>query len=674
MRSLQSPPPSLLQPPPPSYLPFNLLHQTSPLFTSYSYRPTSIHCTTSNNTHIVSNPKPTTSTFSHNYNDSIQSLCKKGHLKEALQLLFQEPNPTQRTYELLILSCSQNHSLSHALTVHRKLIDDGFDQDPFLATKLINVYSHLGCIDHVRQVFDKISNRTIFVWNAFFRALALAGHGEEVLDFYRRMNGIGIPSDRFTYTYVLKACVASESSSPSLEKGKEIHGHMLRHGYERHLHIMTTLIDVYARFGRVGDASCLFYEMPEKNLVSWSAMIACYAKNGKPLEALELFREMMSYDDMLPNSVTMVSVLQACAALAALEQGKLLHGYILRKGLDSILPVLSALVTMYSRCGALELGRRVFDQMGKRDVVAWNSMISSFGIHGFGAKAIEVFREMIRYGVSPSPVSFVSVLGACSHAGLVAEGKRLFDSMSREHNIYPSVEHYACMVDLLGRANQLEEAAIIIQDMRIEPGPKVWGSLLGSCRIHCNVDLAERASRRLFELEPTNAGNYVLLTDIYAEARMWDEVKRVRKLLEAKGLRKVSGCSWIEVKRKIYCLQSVDEINPQIEQIHALLLKLSMEMKQNGYVPNTRIVLYDLEEEEKERILLGHSEKLAVAFGLINNSKGETIRISKNLRLCEDCHSFTKLISKYANREILVRDINRFHHFKDGVCSCGDYW
>ncbi|XP_059289241.1 pentatricopeptide repeat-containing protein CRR2, chloroplastic [Lycium ferocissimum] len=665
MWTLQTPP--SLQP---YLLPLNFLHQKNAFPSCYSYRPISIaFCHSTTNTNIVTKP----TNFCNNYNDSIQSLCKKGQLKEAIQLLFQEPNPAQRTYELLILSCSKKRSLSDALTVQSKLIDDGFEQDSFLATKLINMFSELDSIDCVRQVFDKMSNRTIFVWNAFFRALTLAGHGVEVLEFYREMNRVGMVSDRFTYTYVLKACVACESSVSLLEKGKEIHGHLLRHGYESYVHIMTTLIDVYARFGCVGNASSVFSEMPEKNLVSWSAMIGCYAKNRKTLEALEVFREMMNYD-LLPNSVTMVSVIRACAALAALEQGKILHGYILRKGLDSILPVLSSLVTMYARCGALELGRRVFDLMDKRDVVAWNSMISSYGIHGFGAKAIETFREMIQHGVSPSPISFVSVLGACSHAGLVAKGKQLFDSMSKEHKMYPSVEHYACMVDLLGRANQLEEAAIIIQDMRIEPGPKVWGSLLGSCRIHCNVELAERASRRLFELEPTNAGNYVLLADIYAEARMWDEVKQIRKLLEAKGLRKVSGCSWIEVKRKVYSIQSVDEINMHVEQSHALLLKLSTEMKQNGYVPDTRIVLYDLEEEEKERILLGHSEKLAVAFGLINSSKGETIRISKNLRLCEDCHSFTKLISKYTNREILVRDINRFHHFKDGVCSCGDYW
>ncbi|KAM7496498.1 hypothetical protein LguiA_020912 [Lonicera macranthoides] len=616
-----------------------------------------------------------TSTATATNNHLIQSLCKKNNLKQALQLLSQEPNPTQLTYELLIHSCSRQNSLSDALTLHRNLIDDGFDEDPFLATKLIDLYSQLGSIENARQVFDKILNRTIYVWNAIFRALTLAGEGGEVFNLYQRMNRIGIQSDRFTYTYALKACVASESFISLLQKGKEIHAHILRHGYETNVHIMTTLVDMYARFGCVYNASCVFNEMPTKNVVSWSAMIACYVKNGRPLEALELFQEMMlETHNFLPNSVTMVSVLQACGSLAALEQGKLLHGYILRNGLDSILPVLSSLVTMYGRCGELKLGRRIFDQMDKRDVVSWNSMISSYGIHGHGRKSIEAFKEMLNHGILPSPISFISVLGACSHAGLVEEGKILYNSMVKEHKIYPSVEHHACMVDLLGRGNQLDEAAKVIEDMRIEPGPKVWGSLLGSCRIHCNVELAERASRRLFELEPKNAGNYVLLAEIYAEARMWDEVQRVKKLLEARGLEKVSGCSWIEVKRKIYSFMSVDEFNPHVEQLHALLLKLSMEMKESGYVPETRVVLYDLGDEEKERIVLGHSEKLAVAFGLINTSKGETIRITKNLRLCDDCHTVTKFISKFADRKILVRDVNRIHHFRDGFCSCGDYW
>ncbi|KAF5821578.1 putative tetratricopeptide-like helical domain superfamily, DYW domain-containing protein [Helianthus annuus] len=623
-------------------------------------------------TSVTLHPSTTTTT---NTNHLIQSLCNKGRIKQAIQVLTQEPNPTQRTYELLILSCAVANSFSDAVTVNRRLIDDGFDEDPFLATKLIDMYSNLGCIEYARKVFDEMPNRTIYVYNAFFRALTIADHGLDVFGVFCYMNADGIKPDRFTYTYVLKACVASDSSVSLLPKGKEIHAHVLRHGFEINVHVMTTLVDMYARFGCVSQAGYVFNQMVSKNVVSWSAMIACYAKNGRPFDALQLFGEMMlEVHDSTPNAVTMVSVLQACGALAALEQGRLLHAYILRRGLDSVLPVLASLITMYARCGDLEVGKRVFDQMVKRDVVSWNAMISSYGMHGFGEKAIEVYNEMVSNKIAPSPITFVSLLGACSHAGLVDEGKNLFESITRDHNMRLTVEHYACMVDLLGRANRLDEAAKIIQDMRAEPGPKVWGSLLGSCRIHCNVELAERASKRLFELEPTNAGNYVLLAEIYAEAQLWDEVSKVKKLLQTQELQKKSGCSWIEVKKKIYSFESVDEFNPHVEQLHAFLLKLSMEMKEHGYQPKTKVVLYDVDEMEKERILLGHSEKLAVAFGLINSSKGETIRITKNLRLCEDCHSVTKFVSKFADREILVRDVNRIHRFKDGVCSCGDYW
>ncbi|KAL1361003.1 hypothetical protein HN51_006380 [Arachis hypogaea] len=608
-------------------------------------------------------------------NQLIQSLCRGGNLKQAIQVLSSELNPSQQTYELLIYSCAQQSSLSNGLEVHRHLANSVFSQDPFLATKLINMYNELGYVDHARKVFDETQEKTIYVWNALFRALAMVGCGEELLDLYGQMNWMGMASDRFTYTYVLKACVVSDLTLCPLQKGKEIHAHILRHGFDTNIHVMTTLLDVYAKFGCVSYASFVFGAMPVKNFVSWSAMIACYAKNEMPMKALELFQQMMlEASDSVPNSVTMVSVLQACSGVSALQLGKLIHAYILRRGLDSILPVLSALITMYGRCGEIALGQRVFDNMKKRDVVSWNSLISIYGIHGFGKKAIQIFENMIHQGVTPSYISFITVLGACSHAGLVEEGKMLFESMHRKYRIHPGMEHYACMVDLLGRANRLDEAIKVIEDMRLEPGPTVWGSLLGACRIHCNVELAERASSKLFELEPTNAGNYVLLADVYAGAQMWNEVKNVRKLLETRSLQKIPGCSWTEVKRKIYSFNSVDECNPQIEELRAFLIKLSTEMKERGYVPQTDVVLYDLDEEEKERILLGHSEKLAVAFGLINTAKGETIRITKNLRLCEDCHAVTKFISKFANREILVRDVNRFHHFRDGVCSCADYW
>ncbi|CAA0815274.1 Pentatricopeptide repeat-containing protein -chloroplastic [Striga hermonthica] len=625
----------------------------------------------------ASRPPPPTSSTPRKH-PSIQSLCGKGQIKEAIRQLKHEQNPTQQTYELLIQSCAHKNSIADAFSVHESLTENGKGQDPFLATKLIDMYSELNSIQDARQVFDEIPHKTIYVWNAIFRALSVAGHGKEVLGLYRKMNQIGMPNnDRFTYTYALKACVVCESEFSSLSLVKEIHAHILRHGYEPNVHIMTTLVDTYAKYGLVDEAHLVFSPMPAKNLVSWTAMITCFAKNGKPSEALNLFREMVLANDaaddgrgVLPNSVTMVSVLQACASICALEQGKLIHAYVLRRGLESILPVMNALITMYAKCGELESSKNIFDRMEKKDVVSWNSMISSYGIHGLGKDALSVFRDMVGSGVSPSVVTFVSLLGACSHAGLVDEGKDLFNSMVKEYGIRPVEEHYACMVDLLGRANLLDEAAQFIVDMRNEPGPKVWGALLGACRIHCNFVLAERACEKLFEMEPENAGNYVLLADIYAEAKMWEDVNRVKKLLEARGLEKVPGCSWIEVGKSVHALRSVDELNPQIELIHDLLVKLSREMIEK----DTKAVLYDLDYEEKPQLVLGHSEKLAVAFGLINCDKGATIRITKNLRLCEDCHSFTKFVSRFEDREILVRDVNRVHRFRDGECSCGNYW
>ncbi|KAK1270328.1 Pentatricopeptide repeat-containing protein [Acorus gramineus] len=651
-------PPSPQTPLPPQSSPKGFL----PKAASHSYQKTPYTIKFSLHT-----PSSETSTRPVNNNHLIQILCNRGHLKQALLVLSGEPNPTQKTYEYLLLACARENSPSDASAVRRRLIEDGFDQDPFISTKLINLYSQFNSLDDAREVFEKTREKTIYVWNALLRALALAGADEEVVSLYREMGRSQIAFDSFSYSHALKACAGSERAV------REVHGHALRRGFSSCVHVSTTLVDAYARLGWVSFSRRVFDEAPVKNVFTWSAIIACYAKNGSPFEALELFRSMAGAN-VLPNSVTMVSVIQACAVLLVLGHGKLIHAYVLRRGFESIVPVPNALIVMYAKCGDLELARRVFDGIRKRDVVSWNSMILGYAIHGLGREAIQVFEEMVDSGVRPNIVTFVSVLGACSHIGLIEEGQRLFESMASEYGVTPIAEHYACVVDLLGRAGRLNEACEIIEEMRIEPGPAVWGALLGACRIHNNVELAERACEHLFGLEPTNAGNYVLLANIYAEAELWDEVNRLKKTVEEKGLQKVSGCSWIEVKKKIYSFTSVDELNPQIELVHALLVKLSGEMKESGYVPNTKLVLYDLNDQEKEELLLGHSEKLALAFGLINSSKGETIRISKNLRLCEDCHSVTKFVSRFANREIIVRDVNRFHHFRDGRCSCADYW
>nr|AKH05212.1 chlororespiratory reduction 2 [Masdevallia picturata] len=645
--------------PPPRFLPSTSLLHCLPLRSLVA-----LHSSTNSSSNPTNN----------NYNNLLQSLCKQGNLSQALKLLPHESNPSQRTHESLILACTRQNSVFYAPIIDRHLAVDGFYHDPFLASKLISMYSQFNSIVDARKVFAKTPEKTVFVWNALLKSFVMGEKVEEALSLFREMGCNAVKFDSFSFSCVLKACL---SCSFNVLLVRQIHGHVIRHGFECSVHVVTTLVDSYAKIGKVFCAQKVFDEMPHKNVVSWSAMIACYAKNGKHFDALRIFGEMMMMrsSEIVPNSVTMISVLQACAGLAGLSQGKLVHGYVLRRGLDTIVSVANALISLYTKSGTLDLGRRVFDSMIiPKSAVSWNSMISGYGLHGFGKEAILVFEHMISAGISPTPITFVSVLGACSHAGLIGEGIRLFKSMEKKHNLKPQCEHYACMVDLLGRAGQLDEAEKIIEEMEIEPSPTVWGSLLGACRIHGNIQLAEKACSHLFELEPYNAGNYILLTDIYSEAKMLEEVNRVKKMLEAKGLDKLQGCSWIEVKKKLYSFVSVDELNPQAENAHAFLTHLVREAKEMGYVPNTKVVLYNLEQEEKEKIVLGHSEKLALAFGLIGCCEGEVIRITKNLRLCEDCHSLTKFISKFTSREILVRDVNRFHHFRNGLCSCMDYW
>lgn len=619
-----------------------------------------------------------------NNNHKIQYLCKQGNIKLAFQAFSNEPNPTIRTYETLILACSAQNAAVYGRIVHRYIVQDGLDGDCFLSTRLIDMYSRFDALEDARRVFDASREKDVYLWNAFLRALAIAGKGEEALEIYGRMGqSVGIEFDSFSYSYALKACVVplSQSSTLSFERVRKIHGHIIRHGYQSLIYVATTLVDVYAKLSHVGYARMVFDGMLEKNVVTWSAMIGCYAKNEMEFEALQVFGEMMTASsidrNIIPNSVTIISILQACSGLSAMEIGKVIHAYVLRRRLDSVISVSNTLLSMYAKSGNLDMSRRIFDQLGdRRDVISWTAMVSGLGMHGHASGAIDCFHQMLRAGVFPSPITFLSVLGACSHAGLVKEGKEIFELMTNGYHIIPGPEHYASMVDLLGRAGRLDEAANIISAMRIEPGPTVWGSLLGACRIHRNVELAERACVRLFKLEPTNAGNYMLLSNIYFDAGMWEKVAETKSLLAAHALQKMAGCSFIEVRRRVYSFVSVDEANPHIEQLNALLLQIMVEMKREmpSYTPQTNVVMYDVEEEVKERILLGHSEKLAVAFGLINTNAGDVIRITKNLRLCEDCHSVTKFVSKLANREILVRDVNRFHRFRDGVCSCGDYW
>ncbi|KAG0502718.1 hypothetical protein HPP92_002790 [Vanilla planifolia] len=344
-------------------------------------------------------------------------------------------------------------------------------------------------------------------------------------------------------------------------------------------------------------------------------------------------------------------------------------------GLEDNVYVGTAVVDMYGKCGKVDTARRAFDRLGDvRNIKSWSAMVAGYGMHGRGEEAVSLFHAMISSGIKPNPITLVSLLAACSHAGLVDEGRHWFRAMRTEYNIEPGVEHYGCMVDLLGRAGHLNEAYDLIKQMKPKPDFVVWGSLLSACKTYKNVDLGEISARKLFELDAKNCGYYVLLSNVYADAGRWGDVERMRVMMKTRGLAKPPGFSLLELRGRVHCFLVGDQRHPKHKEIYEYLEELTARMMEAGYIPDGGSVMHDVDLEEKEIALKVHSEKLAVAFAIMSTPPGTTIRVIKNLRVCGDCHAAIKLISKLVGREIVVRDSRRFHQFEGGLCSCGDYW
>eukprot|EP01018_Ginkgo_biloba_P034994 Gb_38301 [translate_table: standard] len=603
----------------------------------------------------------------------IAAYAQNGHAHEALtifchmQMAGMKPNTV--TMVSLLPACANLADLQQGKCVHGCIIRQGLESDIAVWTALINMYAKCQSLEIAHQLFVKTSKRNVVSWSTMIAGYALNGHAEEALTLFNQMQVEKVTPDSVTMVSALQAC----AHLGDLQRGKCIHDYIIRNRFESDVSLRNSLVGMYTKCGRIEIARHLFDKMSVRDAVSWSAMISGYAQHGLANEALILFHQ-MQLAGLKSDMVAMVSVLPACSDLAALQQGKMIHGCIVKSGFESNVVVGTALVDMYAKCGSIKVARQVFDKMPNRDVVSWSAMIAGYGMHGHGGDALALFSQMQQIGLKPNNITFISVLSACSHAGLVDEGKQFFDCMLRDYCITPTVKHYACMVDLLGRAGCLDEALDFINNMPLEPDASVWGALLGACRIHCNLELGKHVAECLFVLEPESAGCYVLLSNIYAVAGRWDDVEKVRTLMKDRGLKKTPGCSFIEVNNRVHVFLVGDRSHPQAEKIYATLELLSGQMKEAGYVPNTNFVLHDVEEEVKEHMLSTHSEKLAIAFGLINSIPGSPILITKNLRVCGDCHSATKFISKIVKREIIVRDANRFHHLKDGFCSCGDYW
>ncbi|KAK4550920.1 hypothetical protein RGQ29_032681 [Quercus rubra] len=572
----------------------------------------------------------------------------------------------------LLHSCN---TLPKLFQTHTYILKLGLQNNPLVLTKFASTSSDLEDIDYASSfIFSPRSDTRLydtFLFNTVIRAYAQTTHSREnALWFYRVMLGYGVLPNKFTYPFVLKAC----AGLGSLNLGKSVHGSVVKFGFDDDVHVQNTTVHMYCCCnGGINYARKVFDEMPKLDSVSWSAMIGGYVRLGWSSDAIGLFRKMQMVG-VRPDEITMVLVLSACTDLGAFELGKWVESYIEKEGVQKNVELCNALIDMFAKCGDVDKALKLFRDMSGRTIVTWTSVIVGLAMHGRGLEAVSLFEEMIGTGVAPDDVAFIGLLSACSHSGLVENGRKYFDLMIKRFKIVPKIEHYGCMVDMFCRAGLVKEALEFVQNMHIEPNPIVLRTLISACRAHGELKLGESITKQLIRNEPMHESNYVLLSNIYAKMSHWEKKTKIRELMDKRGMKKIPGSTMIELDNKIYEFVAGDKSHGQSKEIYEMVDEMGRELKRAGYAPTTSEVLQDIDEEDKEDALNRHSEKLAIAFALLNTQPGTPIRIVKNLRVCSDCHSATKFISKIYNREIVVRDRNRFHYFKEGLCSCGDFW
>ncbi|XP_043690567.1 pentatricopeptide repeat-containing protein At5g66520-like [Telopea speciosissima] len=596
-------------------------------------------------------------------------------------------------------SCS---AMAELKQFHSQIIRLGLSADNDAMGRIIKfcAVSESGDLNYAQKMFDGIPQPDAFIYNTVIRGYLQAQLTRNCIHLYSQMLQASVSPNQFTFPLVVRACCVHNA----VEEGKQVHAHVLKFGFledgfsqnnlihmyvnfdrlneacrvfdkmpQRDIVSWTTLISGFSQMGFVDDAYKIFEQMPEKHSVSWNAMISAYVQSNRFNEAFALF-ERMQADKVGLDKFVAASMLSACTGFGALEQGEWIHQYIKSHGIELDPKLATAVIDMYCKCGCLEKAFEVFNGFSNKSISSWNCMIGGLAMHGQGNAAIKLFKEMERKSIAPDNITFVNILSACAHAGLVEEGRHYFHYMTKVYGLEPKMEHFGCIVDLLGRAGLLQEARKLIDEMPISPDAGVLGALLGACKIHGEIDLGEEIGKQVIELEPHNSGRYVLLANLYANVGRWEDVANIRKLMNDRGVKKVPGFSMIELEGAVNEFIAGARTHPQSKEIYAKVDEMLESIRSAGYMPDTEGVLHDIDEEEKENPLYCHSEKLAIAYGLLKTKPGATIRISKNLRVCKDCHHASKLISKIFNREIVVRDRNRFHHFRNGECSCNDFW
>ncbi|KAG5244297.1 pentatricopeptide repeat-containing family protein [Salix suchowensis] len=563
--------------------------------------------------------------------------------------------PNDFTFSTNLKACGLLNGLYIGRQVHDTCVKTGFDTVNVVGNSIIDMYSKCGRINEAASMFEVMPVRNLISWNAMIAGYTVAGFCKKALVLFRKMQEGEEFLDEFTFTSTLKAC----SDLGAIKEGNQIHAFLITGGflYSVNTAIAGALIDLYVKCGELFMARRVFSHIEEKHVISWTALILGYAQEGNLEESMDLFRQLRESSIQVDGFI-LSSMMGVFADFALVQQGKQMHAFAIKVPSGVDISVRNSILDMYLKCGMINEAERLFSEMPARNVISWTVLITGYGKHGLGKEAIRLFDKMQLDGTEPDDVSYLAVLLGCSHSGLVEKGQEYFSRLCSDHRIKARVEHYACMVDLLGRAGRLKEAKKLVDSMPLKANVGIWQALLSACRVHGDVELGKEVGGILLGLDSENPVNYVMMSNIYADAGYWKECERIREL--------------------IHFFYGGDDMHPLTEKIHEILKEMERRMKEElGYVYRVKYALHDVEEESKMENLRVHSEKLAIGLALVCGGLEEerkVIRVFKNLRVCGDCHEFIKGLSKILKIVFVVRDANRFHRFEDGLCSCGDYW
>ncbi|KAG9449746.1 hypothetical protein H6P81_009711 [Aristolochia fimbriata] len=529
-------------------------------------------------------------------------------------------------------------SLKQAMQIHAQIIKGGND-NPHELSKVFafSALSPSGSLPYARSIFDSLHTQNSYFFNTLIRGYAKSRDPTQALLFFIavQQHEQSVKPDKFTYPFLFNACSRLRANG----EGKQFHALVCKSGLHLDSFVQNSLIHFYS--------CCTELE---------------YAKG-------------MQSHHVDPNDATVVSVLRACADVGAITFGKKIHQIVEQNNLLSKTNVVTALIDMYAKCGCVDIALQLFKETIHKDVYIWTAIISGLASHGQCQESIDLFHQMEIEKIKPNERTLTAVLSACRNMGWVNQAYKIFNDMEKTHGITPNIQHYGCMVDLLARAGHLAEAENFIKRMPIEPDAVLWRTLIWACKVHGETDQGERLmNQNLLQTGSADSGNYVLLSNVYASAGKWREKARVRELMTKRRIDKLPGCSMIEVNGKIQEFMAGYSNHPEAEKIYRKWVEIEERLVTEGYSPDLSEVLLDIDDEEKAFQLSHHSEKLAVAFGLINTKPMDRILVVKNLRSCKDCHSAMKLVSKIYGRDIVIRDRIRFHQFKNGFCSCEDSW